>query len=109
MKKITEQACKAFLWGESKKFGHTEVECHYSDENGHEKTLFFHESPICKVLGDELTIYHFGWQTVTTKERINGLLDTFRLPHRVFQKNFEWYIWDGEKNVPFDKAYTIKL
>ena len=45
-----------------------------------------------------------GWQTVTTKSRLNALLSEFKYGCRVFQKQFDWYLstnkqtddfWDG--------------
>ena len=33
-----------------------------------------------------------GWQTVTTKSRLNAILDCFFHNVRIFQKQFEWYI-----------------
>ena len=33
-----------------------------------------------------------GWQTVTTKSRLNAILDVFLHNVRIFQKQFEWYI-----------------
>ena len=44
-----------------------------------------------------------GWQTVTTKSRLNAILDTFLSGIGVFQKQFEWYIGDDE----FFDGYTI--
>ena len=44
-----------------------------------------------------------GWQTVTTKSRLNAILDTFFQNVRIFQKQFEWYI-DGDS---FFDGYTI--
>tara|TARA_R100001509_G_scaffold136288_1_gene90165 strand:+ start:507 stop:881 length:375 start_codon:yes stop_codon:yes gene_type:complete len=45
-----------------------------------------------------------GWQTNTTKSRLNALLDL--LPNKkfkIFQKDFDWFICDREedKNYPF--------
>ena len=45
-----------------------------------------------------------GWETNTTKSRLNALLDL--LPNKkfkIFQKDFDWFIWDREedKNYPF--------
>ena len=45
-----------------------------------------------------------GWETNTTKSRFNALLDL--LPNKkfkIFQKDFDWFIWDREenKNYPF--------
>ena len=45
-----------------------------------------------------------GWQTNTTKSRLNAILDEVKYGCRVFQKNFDWYVsynnqtqsfWDG--------------
>ena len=44
-----------------------------------------------------------GWETVTTKSRLNAILDTFLNGLSVFQKDFEWFIGDDE----FFDGYTI--
>ena len=44
-----------------------------------------------------------GWQTVTTKSRLNAILDTFLSGIGVFQKQFEWFINDDK----FFDGYTI--
>ena len=45
-----------------------------------------------------------GYQTVTTKSRLNALLEEVKYGCRVFQKNFDWFVkyndevasfWDG--------------
>ena len=45
-----------------------------------------------------------GWQSVTTKSRLNALLEEVKYGCRVFQKNFNWFVsynddtasfWDG--------------
>ena len=44
-----------------------------------------------------------GWQTVTTKSRLNAILDTFLHGLGIYQSNFEWYIGDDK----FFDGYTI--
>ena len=44
-----------------------------------------------------------GWQTVTTKSRLNAILDTFLSGIGVYQKNFEWFIGGDD----FFDGYTI--
>ena len=44
-----------------------------------------------------------GWETVTTKSRLNAILDTFLHGISVFQKDFVWYIGDDK----FFDGYTI--
>ena len=33
-----------------------------------------------------------GWHTVTTKSRLNALLEEVKIGARVFQKNFDWFV-----------------
>ena len=40
----------------------------------------------------ELELFDGGWQSNTTKSRLNALLSEFRPHTRVFQKNYEWFI-----------------
>ena len=37
-----------------------------------------------------------GWETVTTKSRLNAILDTFLHGLHVFQKDFQWFIGDDK-------------
>ena len=63
--------------------------------------LYLHNNMIALLSGNELMINHQGWQTNTTKERLNGVLDAFNLP-RLSQKKGVWYIgaeeFTGVKN-----------
>ena len=51
-----------------------------------------------------LKIDSCGWQSVTTKSRLNALLEEVKFGCKVFQKQFEWFVrfngqtasfWDG--------------
>ena len=51
-----------------------------------------------------LKISSCGWQTVTTKSRLNAILDEVKYGCRVFQRNWNWFVsynnqtesfWDG--------------
>jgi hypothetical protein len=59
---------------------------------------------------DTFIVSDAGWQTTTTKSRINALLSVFN-PNagRVYSKNFDWYIgdsaWDGEVSLPVDYRF----
>ena len=50
-----------------------------------------------------LALSSAGWNTVTTKSRLNALLYEFNTGIRVFQKNFDWFVTDftGKKTVDF--------
>ena len=42
-----------------------------------------------------------GYQTVTTKSRLNALLSEFKYGCKVFQKNFDWYFRGYNQTVDF--------
>ena len=44
-----------------------------------------------------------GWQTPTTKSRLNAILDTYLHGLSVYQKNFDWFIGGDD----FFDGYTI--
>ena len=50
-----------------------------------------------------------GYETVTTKSRLNALLEEFADSYRVIQKDFTWYVVDSYDNsrVPFWSGMTL--
>ena len=50
-----------------------------------------HIATLCKISMD-LRLFDGGWQSVTTKSRLNALLDEFGGGDRVIQKDFAWYL-----------------
>ena len=69
--------------------GNTTVVQHRND-----KDVFLHGNHIatlCKISMD-LRIFDGGWQSNTTKSRLNALLDEFGGGDRVIQKDFTWYL-----------------
>ena len=42
-----------------------------------------------------------GYETVTTKSRLNALLSEFKYGCSVFQKQFVWYLQNGNQTVDF--------
>ncbi len=75
-----------------------------SIDNEGNQFVTLHGNLIAKIsnFGD-ITLSSCGWETVTTKSRLNAVLDTFLHNCHIFQKNFQWYI-DGDK---FFDGYTI--
>ena len=48
-----------------------------------------------------LSLLDGGWQTVTTKSRLNALCSEFKPGFGVFQKNWQWFISDRLNNKVF--------
>jgi len=40
----------------------------------------------------QVTLKSGGWETATTKKRMNQAADTFGLDYRVYQRNFTWFV-----------------
>ena len=56
----------------------------------------------------ELELYDGGWQSNTTKSRLNALLFEFATGFSVFQKNWEWYVSDFLGNTKdFVNGFTL--
>ena len=63
-------------------------------QNDRDMDVFLHGNHIaslCKISMD-LRLFDGGWQSNTTKCRLNALLDEFGGGDRVIQKDFAWYL-----------------
>ena len=67
-----------------------------------------HIASLCKISMD-LRIFDGGWQSNTTKSRLNALLEEFADSYKVIQKDFTWYVVDSYDNsrVPFWSGMTL--
>ena len=56
----------------------------------------------------ELALFDGGWQSNTTKSRLNALCREFAMGFGVFQKNWEWFISDFSDNKKeFDNGIKV--
>ena len=56
-------------------------------------SVYLHGNLIAEVDDDSIKLYDGGYQTQTTKSRLNALLSEFGYStEHVFQKQFEWFI-----------------
>ena len=82
----------------------------FTTDNGLESTVYLHGNHIATYFHDtrELQLFDGGWQTVTTKSRLNALLDEFAYGMRVFQRDFIWYLDDRFGiTQPFISGMTV--
>ena len=63
-------------------------------------TVMLHGNHIATYYHDtkELALFDGGWQSNTTKSRLNALCAEFATGFGVFQKNWEWFISDFSNN-----------
>ena len=101
MRQITEQAVLAFKEGRNFNKSNTTVNTNYVTSSGRPIVeLSLYGNLIARTVEDqhgnrELSINDGGWQTVTTKERLNALPGV-----NIQQKDWQWYLngnaWNGE-------------
>ena len=84
-RRITQEICSAFLNGYkmSKSNSHVTI----TDEGAE---LYLHDNKIAKRENGKLLVSMAGWDSVTTRERLNGLPGV-----SIFQKDWEQYL-NGE-------------
>ena len=84
----------------------------FTTDNGLESTVYLHGNHIATYFHDtrELQLFDGGWQSVTTKSRLNALLSEFKPGFGVFQKNWQWFISDRFSgiNIPFISGTSVK-
>lgn len=85
MRKITTQIASAFFVKQTMKNGNTQT---------HSDTVFLHNNPIFRRVtnkqGKESYVFSLaGWNTVTTRERINGVGGFVNSKYRVMQRKHQ--------------------
>lgn len=71
MRNITRNAIECLIEGTPFSKDNTKVVITKNREEG--DTLYLHGNPIIKIKSDGVWITTCGWDTITTKERLNGL------------------------------------
>ena len=88
MRKIESQMNDAIQNGRNWSSGNTQV---VTNENV--STVYLHGNKIALIDDTSLTVFDGGWQSNTTKSRLNALCDEFCIAGEgVFQKDFLWYV-----------------
>ena len=106
MRKIEAQMCAAVQSNKDWQSANTSV--HFDPETG-VSVVRLHGNKIAEVDDTSMTIFDGGWQTTTTKSRLNALINRFcnSVTDGVFQKNYEWFIRDNNVTVDFENGYTF--
>ena len=114
MRKIESQMCAAIHNNQNWSNANTTV--HFNEEEN-VSIVRLHGNKIAEVTDDTMTIFDGGYQSTTTKSRLNALCTEFCVTGEgVFQKDFQWYIRlfvgaiNGKnvyKNETFTNGYTF--
>ena len=81
MRKVTKQIIAAWANHKALTIGNTHTDG---------QTIYLHGNAIAwRTSADRFATTLAGWNTVTTRERLNGILSFYGIPDRYAQRNFE--------------------
>ena len=106
MRKIEEQMNSAVANNKNWTSANTSVTyCPESEES----KVYLHGNHIATVGDDFLQIFDGGWQSNTTKSRLNALINRFcnAVTDGVFQKDYCWYIRDNKVTREWEQGYIF--
>ena len=97
MRKIEEQMIAAINNNQDWQSANTAVIHTCDNVNSPVSHVYLHGNKIAEVGDDFLKLFDGGWQTNTTKSRLNALLSEFGYTcgtkrEYIFQKQFEWFV-----------------
>jgi len=97
MRKIETLMNKAIENGNDWSLDNTRVE-HIGDA----AYVYLHGNLISKVGDEFIELFDGGWQSKTTKSRLNAILEANGLPgEHVFQRNRQWFVNYNGSPIPF--------
>ena len=96
MRKIEEQMNMAIRSRKNWSGSNTTVTCYKKDGITTEVNVMLHGNCIAwfDTASNDFNISSAGWETNTTKSRLNAILEEFAPVRRVFQKNWQWFVSD---------------
>ena len=63
------------------------------DPDTNESTVYLHGNKIAEVGDDYIRLFDGGWQSNTTKSRLNAIMSEHGIAGEgVYQKNFKWFV-----------------
>ena len=82
------------------------------DPDTNESTVYLHGNKIAEVGDNYIRLFDGGWQSNTTKSRLNAILTEHGIAGEgVFQKNYEWFVrlYNGTEffTVPFTSSMRL--
>ena len=77
--------------------------------DGGVSVVYLHGNKIAEVGDDFVRVFDGGWQSNTTKSRLNAIINEFcnAFTDGVFQKDFQWYVRDNKVTHDFVNGYTF--
>jgi hypothetical protein len=77
-------------------------------DNDNVLMVTYHNTIVVKVSDDEIVLNSGGWQTSTTKRRMNQASLQYNLGFSVYQSDFCWYVSYNGDIIPFKDNMILK-
>ena len=72
-------------------------------------TVTYQHTEIVRKDHDTITLRSGGWETVTTKRKMNQASHQFALGYSVYQRDYKWFVdLPNGETVPFEDGMTFK-
>ena len=99
MRKIEQQMNKAVQYNKDWQSDNTSV--HYNEETG-VSVVRLYGNKIAEIGDTWMQLWDGGYQSNTTKSRLNALLSAFGIDdEKVFQKDYKWFLMQDGGAIPF--------
>lgn len=69
--------------------------------------VYLHGNRIAEIGDDFIRLFDGGWQSNTTKSRLNAILSAHGAGESIFQKNWEWFISTAQGVVEFESGMIL--
>ena len=98
--------CQAITNNRNWQSANTSVQ--FIEENETSK-VYLHGNHIATVGDDYVEIFDGGYQSNTTKSRLNAIINEFcnAFTDGVFQKNYQWFVRDNNVTKEFTNGYIF--
>ena len=109
MRKIESQMCSAVKNSQDWQSDNTSV---HFDPDTATSVVRLHGSKIAEITDESITLYDGGYQSNTTKSRLNAILSEFgyscgTASERVYARQFEWFVCVVDTDTK--QSYEIKF
>ena len=103
MRKIEKQMNAAIIGGYNWSKDNTRV---HVDKDG--TYVYLHNHNIARIANNgDMQLSSCGWETVTTKSRLNAILDCFVHGVGIIQRDWQWYVTGRNFRESFYDGYQI--
>ena len=70
-------------------------------------SIVYHSTAVVQFNSDKIILNSGGWETATTKSRMNQASNQYGLGLEVYQVNFSWYVDYRGETIPFEDGMIL--